>query len=101
MANYGRPLKGKSRRTAITIYAPVGLLDVIDDYVEEHDKITDGAYSRSDFFTEAAIAMLDKLGLDYGDEVVRLKRTESVPKNDAEKRSGENTENKAGEGKEK
>lgn len=33
----GRPLKGKSRRTPITVHIPAGLLDTIDEYTEQRD----------------------------------------------------------------
>ena len=62
MAAYGRPLKGKTRRTPITVHAPIGMLDIIDEYVEERDQQQEGAYSRSDFYNEAAKLYLKHLG---------------------------------------
>lgn len=62
MAGYGRPLKGKSRRVPITVHSTIGVLDAIDDYVEERDSQEQRAYSRSDFFNEAALLYLKQLG---------------------------------------
>lgn len=62
MAGYGRPLKGKTRRVPITVHAATGMLDIIDEYVEERDQHQKGAYSRSDFYNEAAKFYLDHLG---------------------------------------
>jgi len=75
----GRPLKGRSRRAPITVHVPTGLLDAIDDYVEERSET--GTFSRSDFFCEAAMEYMRKLGLDAGAVAadVRLERTKSVP----------------------
>ncbi len=95
---YGRPLKGKSRRVSVTIHTPVGLLDVIDNYVEERDSQEKRAYTRSDFFGEAALLYLRQLGLDPDSEEVLRDRTESVPKKIEAQEGGENTENKSGEG---
>lgn len=95
---YGRPLKGKSRRVSVTIHSPVGLLDVIDNYVEERDSQEKRAYTRSDFFGEAALLYLRQLGLDPDSEEVLRDRTESVPKKIEAQEGGENTENKSGEG---
>ncbi len=95
---YGRPLKGKSRRVSVTIHSPVGLLDIIDNYVEERDSQEKRAYTRSDFFGEAALLYLRQLGLDPDSEEVLRDRTESVPKKIEAQEGGENTENKSGEG---
>lgn len=95
---YGRPLKGKSRRVSVTIHSPVGLLDIIDNYVEERDSQEKRAYTRSDFFGEAALLYLRQLGLDPDSEEVLRDRTESVPKKIEAQEGGENTENKTGEG---
>ena len=76
---YGRPLKGKSRRVSVTIHSPVGLLDIIDNYVEERDSQEKRAYTRSDFFGEAALLYLRQLGLSPDDEEVLRDRTKSVP----------------------
>ena len=95
---YGRPLKGKSRRVSVTIHSPVGLLDIIDNYVEERDSQEKRAYTRSDFFGEAALLYLRQLGLDPDSEEVLRDRTESVPKKIEAQEGEENTENKSGEG---
>ena len=76
---YGRPLKGKSRRVSVTIHSPVGLLDIIDNYEEERDSQEKRAYTRSDFFGEAALLYLRQLGLSPDDEEVLRDRTKSVP----------------------
>lgn len=94
---YGRPLKGKSRRVSVTIHTPVGLLDVIDNYVEERDSQETRAYTRSDFFGEAALLYLRQLGLDPDSEEVLRDRTETVPKKTEAQEGGENTENTNGE----
>jgi len=82
MANYGRPMKGKTRRVPITVHSSVGVLDIIDDYVEERDRRQEGAYSRSDFYNEAATFYLKHLGRLPEDEqeTHRNERTENVPK---------------------
>lgn len=59
---YGRPLKGKTRRVPITVHAPIDMLDIIDKYTEERDQQQDGAYSRSDFYNEAATFYLKRIG---------------------------------------
>ena len=59
--SYGRPLKGKERRFPITIHTTQQMLDHIDAYVD--DRASKGeAYSRSDFFNEAAETQLQHLG---------------------------------------
>lgn len=55
---YGRKMKGKARRIPITVHAGMDLIEIIDNYVDERG----GAYSRSDFYTEAATAYLKSLG---------------------------------------
>lgn len=55
---YGRKMKGKARRIPITVHAGLDLIEIIDNYVDERG----GAYSRSDFYTEAATAYLKSLG---------------------------------------
>ena len=95
MANYGRPMKGKSRRVPITIHSSVGLLDIIDEIVEKRDQEEAGAYSRSDFFNEAALAYLRQLGYELEDEEIRVRRCKTVAgKNgDTDRReNGENTD---------
>ncbi len=59
---YGRKLKGTSRRVPITVHTPLDRLDVIDEYVEERRQQEGKAYSRSDFYEEAAALYLEKLG---------------------------------------
>lgn len=71
---YGRPLKGKTRRVPITIHAPVGMLDVIDSYVDERTEAEARAYSRSDFYAEAATALLRSMGI----EAENAERTEKI-----------------------
>lgn len=61
-AAYGRKLKGTSRRVPITVHAPLDRLDMIDEYVEERRQQDGKAYSRSDFYEEAAALYLEKLG---------------------------------------
>ena len=90
MANYGRPMKGKSRRVPITVHSSVGLLDII---VEKRDPEENGAYSRSDFFNEAALAYLKQLGFDLDDEEVRAKRTGTVPEKSGDTDRRKNDEN--------
>lgn len=62
MAGYGRKLKGTSRRVPITVHAPLDRLDMIDEYVEERRQRDGKAYSRSDFYEEAATMYLKRLG---------------------------------------
>lgn len=61
-ATYGRKFKGASRRVPITVHAPLDRLDAIDEYVEERRRQEGKAYSRSDFYEEAAALYLEKLG---------------------------------------
>jgi len=86
----GRPLKGGSRRTPITIHAPYKIIEIIDDYVAACAEKTGIAYSRSDFYNDAAIAMLDALGIDVpeGD-----RRTKNVPADLSPEDSGDNVDN--------
>lgn len=58
----GRKLKGTSRRVPITVHAPLDSLDIIDEYVEEKTKEQGKAYSRSDFYEDAAKEYLKALG---------------------------------------
>ncbi len=88
---YGRPMKGKSRRVPITVHSSIGLLDAIDEYVEERDSTQDGAYSRSDFFNEAALLYLRQLGREPEEEEVR--RNRSVTEKLRAQNDRENTEN--------
>lgn len=59
---YGRKLKGATRRVPITVHAPLDRLDQIDCYVEERSREDGKAYSRSDFYEEAAMYYLQHLG---------------------------------------
>lgn len=59
---YGRKLKGATRRVPITVHAPLDRLDQIDEYVDEHREAEGKAYSRSDFYEEAAEFYLKYLG---------------------------------------
>lgn len=72
-SSLGRPLKGRTRRVPLTVHAPLDTLEIIDEYVKDQG----GAYSRSDFYEEAAKRYLQQLGVmdDEGD------RTTIVPIN--------------------
>lgn len=61
MAGYGRPLKGRTRRIPITVHTAIGILEIIDQYVEERAQ-EEKTYSRSDFYNEAARLYLEHLG---------------------------------------
>lgn len=51
MAGYGRPLKGKTRRVPITVHTAIGILDIIDQYVEERNQEEKKAYqNRTEIF---------------------------------------------------
>jgi len=76
---YGRPLKGQTRRTPITVHAPLGTLEIIDNYVREFAETSETAYSRSDFYQEAAEAFLRERGIDPETG----ERNKSVTKNEA------------------
>ncbi len=89
MATLGRPLKGKTRRVPITIHAPTGKLDIIDEYVEKRNNQQEASYSRSDFYNEAAILYLDHLGILPEEE----DRTKSVPKKVGDRNNMDNTNN--------
>lgn len=61
---YGRPMKGASRRIPVTVHLTVGALDIIDNYIDDHEKgVEKGRMSRSDFINEAVNAYLVELGL--------------------------------------
>lgn len=74
---YGRPMKGRTRRTPITIHAPIGTIALIDEFVADRAAELGKVYSRSDFYNEAAIALLKRYGIPVEDEP---ERTFSVPK---------------------
>ena len=85
----GRRLKGESRRVPITIHAPINILNAIDAHVDEHAAEVGSVYSRSDFYNEAANALLRSRGVEVSEEP---ERTQSVPKNGRadEKQNNEN-----------
>lgn len=59
MANqYGRPMKGRTRRFPITVNVEQGTLEEIDKFVETRQQ--EGPYSRSDFYEEAAALLLQQ-----------------------------------------
>ena len=61
---YGRPMKGASRRVPTTVHLPTGTLDIIDNYIDDHEKnVESGRMSRSDFVNEAVNRYLVELGL--------------------------------------
>jgi len=92
---YGRPLKGKSRRVPITVHAPIDTLDIIDEYTEERDQQQDGAYSRSDFYNEAATFYLNHLGRLPEDEpeTRENERNKNVTKKIRERNNRDNKDN--------
>ena len=94
MAGYGRPLKGKTRRVPITVHTAIGILDIIDQYVEERNQ-EEKAYSRSDFYNEAARLYLEHLGrlLKRKRTRKRRKRTKTVPKFFRNRNKGDNMNN--------
>lgn len=55
-------MKGATRRVPITVHAPLDRLEQIDVYVEERSETDGKAYSRSDFYEEAARMYLEQLG---------------------------------------
>lgn len=87
---YGRPMKGSSRRTPITVHAPNNIIDIIDAHVKEYAAETETSYSRSDFYNEAAIALLRNRGIEVEDIP---KRNRSVTEKSAGRASGDNTNN--------
>ena len=60
---YGRPMKNGTRRVPITLHIPLGMLEIIDDYVANYAQTSGTAYSRSDFYNEAAAAFLQSKGI--------------------------------------
>lgn len=67
---YGRPMKGKFRRVPATVHIPTGVLDIIDDYLEERNAQDGTKITRSDFIVEAIEAHIKKLGLEEGSSEV-------------------------------
>lgn len=61
---YGRPMKGKFRRVPATVHIPTGVLDIIDEYLEERNAQDGTKITRSDFIVEAIEAHIKKLGLE-------------------------------------
>lgn len=59
---YGRPMKGATRRIPITVHTTSGMIDAIDAYASKRCQEEGHAYSRSDFWNEAAEALLRILG---------------------------------------
>lgn len=66
---YGRPMKNKTRRVPVTVHVPFGMIEDIDAYVKQHAEETETAYSRSDFYNEAAVAFLQSKGIEVDEEV--------------------------------
>lgn len=64
---YGRPMKGKYRRVPATVHIPTGVLDIIDEYLEERNAQDGTKITRSDFIVEAIEAHIKKLGLEEDD----------------------------------
>lgn len=84
---YGRPMKNKTRRVPITVHIPVGMLELIDRYTETCGT----AYSRSDFYNDAAVALLQSKGIQVDDVP---ERTKNVPKKSEVKTTEDNTDNR-------
>lgn len=95
MAGHGRPLKGKTKRAPITVHAAMGMIETIDEYVKERNQQQETAYSRSDFYNEAAVLFLkhlERFPEEEKDEE-EMNRTKSVPKKIGERNNGDNTNN--------
>lgn len=58
----GRPYKGEGRRVQATIYADNKILEAVEKYARERKMAGERDYSRSEFYHEAAAAMLRVLG---------------------------------------
>lgn len=93
MAGYGRPLKGKTRRVPITVYAALGMIEEIDKYVEERNTQQEAAYSRSDFYNETAALYLKNVGRLPEEDQEEPNRTESVPKKVGDRNNDDNINN--------
>ena len=63
---YGRPMKGKFRRVPATVHIPTGVLDIIDNHLEEINERDGTKVTRSDFIVEAIEEHIKRLGLDDG-----------------------------------
>ena len=59
MSAMGRPKKLKDKRRLYSIYVDEATMTAVDEFVHQR-KQEDKAYSRSDFFNEAAEAYLEK-----------------------------------------
>ena len=103
MAGHGRPLKGKTKRAPITVHAAVGMIEMIDEYVKERKQQQERAYSRSDFYNEAAVLYLKHAGYFPEEETDEEKtnRTKSVPKKTGERNTMDNMNNSNNENQEK
>ena len=97
MAGYGRPLKGKTRRVPITVHAATGILEIIDECVEERNRQQEGVYSRSDFYDEAVKLYLEHLGRMPKDKQAdrNNNRTKNVRKKSAEQNNSNNMNNRS------
>lgn len=65
---YGRPMKGKFRRVPATVHIPTGVLDIIDNHLEEINERDGTKITRSDFIVEAIEEHIKRLGLGDGGE---------------------------------
>lgn len=63
---YGRPMKGKFRRVPATVHIPTGVLDIIDNHLEEINERDGTKITRSDFIVEAIEEHIKRLGLGDG-----------------------------------
>ncbi|MCD8308857.1 MAG: hypothetical protein LUD19_03300 [Clostridia bacterium] len=94
---YGRPLKSGSRRIPITIHAPIKTLEAIDEYVSEYAETSGTAYSRSDFYNEAAAALLRSKDIDIDaderNKSVTKKFTAEATRGNRNNKSKNNPEN--------
>ena len=88
---YGRPMKNKTRRVPVTVHIPVGMLELIDRYVDECAETSGTAYSRSDFYNDAAVALLQSNGIQVDDVP---ERTKIVPKKSEVKTNEDNIDNR-------
>ena len=92
-ATYGRKFKGASRRVPITVHAPLDRLDAIDEYVEERRQQEGKAYSRSDFYEEAAALNFEKQGRGQKKKK-KKKQTKKKKKNKKKKKILKNKKKK-------
>ncbi len=60
---YGRPMKGKFRRVPATVHIPTGVLDIIDNHLEEINERDGTKITRSDFIVAAIEEHIKRLGL--------------------------------------